>query len=284
MRMWKIAVFVFLISLFIKAENMKWVFRYDKGDNSSWQSLNDNVMGGISTGENFVTEKNTLKFEGYLSLENNGGFASIRSERSLHNLKEFDTLVMKIKGDGREYYMNLHTDVYIPAGSYWAKFKTFPNKWMEIRIPLSSFIATSFGRQIPFYPRLNKSKIRRFGFIIADKKTGKFGLEVDWIKAVRNGNGQQEKRPKWSPQRAMKIIDSAIEKGVPVFNDGSYELCVAIYFVAVNDVLAIVQDSEIRNQLQNSIKKVRNSQNTISQAWILRYALDKAYIDLKKIE
>jgi len=44
-----------------------------------WQSINDGVMGGVSEGNFKITEHKTLEFFGRLSLENNGGFASVRT-------------------------------------------------------------------------------------------------------------------------------------------------------------------------------------------------------------
>jgi monofunctional biosynthetic peptidoglycan transglycosylase len=46
---------------------------------AAWQAVNDGVMGGVSEGRFKITERQTLQFYGTLSLENNGGFASVRS-------------------------------------------------------------------------------------------------------------------------------------------------------------------------------------------------------------
>ena len=44
-----------------------------------WQTVNDGVMGGRSDGRFQVNPEGNLEFFGMLSLENNGGFASVRS-------------------------------------------------------------------------------------------------------------------------------------------------------------------------------------------------------------
>jgi hypothetical protein len=44
-----------------------------------WQAVNDGVMGGVSDGRFKITDAGTLEFSGTLSLENNGGFASVRT-------------------------------------------------------------------------------------------------------------------------------------------------------------------------------------------------------------
>ena len=43
-----------------------------------WQIVNDSVMGGLSTSQAYEKD-NSLIFTGNVSLENNGGFASIRT-------------------------------------------------------------------------------------------------------------------------------------------------------------------------------------------------------------
>ena len=64
-----------------------------------WQSVNDGVMGGVSEGKFKITEKKTMEFFGTLSLENNGGFASVRTKAKKLGLEKGDTLVAKVKGD-----------------------------------------------------------------------------------------------------------------------------------------------------------------------------------------
>jgi NADH dehydrogenase [ubiquinone] 1 alpha subcomplex assembly factor 1 len=45
-----------------------------------WQAVNDGVMGGVSDGRFRITNEKTLEFFGTLSLESNGGFASVRTK------------------------------------------------------------------------------------------------------------------------------------------------------------------------------------------------------------
>jgi monofunctional biosynthetic peptidoglycan transglycosylase len=83
-----------------------------------WVSVNDNVMGGVSKGGFRITDERTLVFFGNLSLENRGGFASIRTRPADLELDGYDTIVLHVKGDGRTYYFNLRTSSSRPAGSY----------------------------------------------------------------------------------------------------------------------------------------------------------------------
>ena len=59
-------------------------------------------MGGVSDGRFRIAERQTMEFYGTLSLENNGGFVSVRSRPSRLGLQTGDTLVARMRGDGRE--------------------------------------------------------------------------------------------------------------------------------------------------------------------------------------
>jgi monofunctional biosynthetic peptidoglycan transglycosylase len=57
----------------------KIVFDFSTASHAAgWQIVNDAVMGGVSDGE-FRLAKGVAIFSGNISLENNGGFASVRS-------------------------------------------------------------------------------------------------------------------------------------------------------------------------------------------------------------
>jgi NADH dehydrogenase [ubiquinone] 1 alpha subcomplex assembly factor 1 len=155
------------------------------GASRDWQIVNDGVMGGISDGRFKITENKTLEFYGVLSLENSGGFASVRSRPKKLGLEAGDVILARLKGDGREYTLNLYVPRPLTAFSYRAPFKTTEGVWTEIHIPLDKFVATSFGRVLPNAAPLNPSEITSVGFLLSDKKAGSFKLEVEWIKASK---------------------------------------------------------------------------------------------------
>jgi len=113
-----------------------------------WQTINDGVMGGVSEGKFKITDKKTLEFFGTLSLESNGGFASVWTKAKKLGLEKGDTLVAKVRGDGREYSLNLYLAKPLMAFSYRATVKTKKDEWIEVKVPLDTFEATSFGRVV----------------------------------------------------------------------------------------------------------------------------------------
>ena len=151
---------------------------------NKWYAVNDGVMGGRSEGGFRITDEK-LEFFGTLSLANNGGFASIRSRNTAWNLKAGDSIVMKVCGDGRKYSVNLYPSSQRTAFSYRAEFQTKVNEWVEVRVPLSKLVATSFGRIVP-NARLIPEQVGSVGITLGDKKPGKFKLQVESISVARS--------------------------------------------------------------------------------------------------
>ncbi|WP_169974621.1 CIA30 family protein [Tautonia rosea] len=149
-------------------------------DNASgaWRSVNDGVMGGVSEGSFRISDEGLLKFFGTLSLENNGGFASIRSVPGRLGLKLDDVLVLRVRGDGREYLLNLYVPTIRTAYSFRAPMPTVAGEWIEARVPVRDFVANSFGRPIPGAGPVDPERVTSVGITLSDKKPGTFALEV----------------------------------------------------------------------------------------------------------
>ena len=152
-----------------------------------WQSVNDNVMGGVSEGKFKITDKKAMEFFGTLSLENNGGFASVRTKAKKLGLEKGDTLVVKVRGDGREYSLNLYLNRPLIAFSYRATVKTRKDEWIEVKVPLDKFEATSFGQVVRDAGAVKPEEINAVGFMLGDKKAGPFKMEIESIKVERAG-------------------------------------------------------------------------------------------------
>jgi NADH dehydrogenase [ubiquinone] 1 alpha subcomplex assembly factor 1 len=152
-----------------------------------WQTVNDGVMGGVSEGKFRITQRQTLEFTGTLSLANNGGFASVRTKPKPLGLRPGDALLVKVKGDGRDYTLNLYLDRPLIAFSYRAALPTKKGEWVEVRLPLDQFEATSFGRVVKNAGAVKPAEVNALGVMLSDKKAGPFQLELEWIKVERAG-------------------------------------------------------------------------------------------------
>jgi NADH dehydrogenase [ubiquinone] 1 alpha subcomplex assembly factor 1 len=168
-----------LMGSFVMAEDIpQTLFDFTGAEASKeWQPVNDGVMGGVSEGKFKITDKRTLEFFGTLSLENNGGFASVRTKAKKLGLVKGDTLVAKVKGDGREYLLNLYLNKPRIAFSYRATVQTKKDEWIEVTVPLEKFEATSFGRVMKDAGPVNPDEVNSLGFMLSDKKAGPFKVE-----------------------------------------------------------------------------------------------------------
>jgi NADH dehydrogenase [ubiquinone] 1 alpha subcomplex assembly factor 1 len=178
-----------LMGSFVMAEDTPLpLFDFTEADAAKeWQTVNDGVMGGVSEGKFKITDNKSMEFFGTLSLKNNGGFASVRTKAKKLGLEKGDTLVAKVKGDGREYSLNLYLNKPLIAFSYRATVQTKKDEWVEVKIALDKFEATSFGRLVKDAGAVKPEEINAVGFMLGDKKAGPFKMEVEWIKVERAG-------------------------------------------------------------------------------------------------
>jgi monofunctional biosynthetic peptidoglycan transglycosylase len=149
----------------------------------AWQVVNDDVMGGVSTSA-FALTNGVAVFQGTVSLENNGGFASVRSMPARHDIAGCGTFVIRTRGDGRRYKLVVRTDRGFDRALYQLAFTTKPDVWEEHRLPLKQFVPTFRGRVLSGEPPLDPRRVASVGFLIADKQEGPFRLEIAWIRAA----------------------------------------------------------------------------------------------------
>ncbi len=91
-------------------------------DIAQWYSRDDIIVGGISDSQILATGQSTVAFAGNVSLENNGGFAAVRSHDSLYDLNAYKFLSLCIKGDGKHYSLNIRTENSENGVRYQANF------------------------------------------------------------------------------------------------------------------------------------------------------------------
>jgi len=163
----------------------KIVFDFQTSTNTAaWQIVNDDVMGGVSRSGIRLTN-GVAVFRGDVSLENNGGFASVRSLPARHDLAGCNAFVIRVRGDGRSYKFTVRIARSFDSAIYQLAFKTREGEWEEHCLPMKEFVPTFRGRVLSGEPPLAPEKITSVGFLISDKQAGAFRLEIEWIKAVK---------------------------------------------------------------------------------------------------
>jgi monofunctional biosynthetic peptidoglycan transglycosylase len=152
---------------------------------AAWVPVNDVVMGGVSRGLLEANGNGSAVFHGEVSLEHNGGFASIRSKPEPRDLSACTGIELRVCGDRRRFKLNLKADRLLDGILHRARFETEPGSWQTIRLPFTDFQPTFRGRVLEAAEPLDLSRITSLGLMISDRQAGRFRLEVRSIAAYR---------------------------------------------------------------------------------------------------
>ena len=113
---------------------------------SRWEFIADGVMGGVSYGSvqfNHVEKNGVMTLSGTVSTENNGGFIQARRKLSVDKTRDYQGIMLTVRGNGEEYFLHLRSFwTLLPWQYYQAGFKTASN-WQEVAIPFSAFKPSS---------------------------------------------------------------------------------------------------------------------------------------------
>ena len=157
----------------------------DASEAARWQTVLDGVMGGRSTGK-IAAKDGVVVFEGATSLENNGGFSSMRARTPEGLFEGADAIRLIVKGDGRDYKLGVSTGGNQRAGGYWQTFPTTKDTWTEVIMPIADLDRQFMGQRLN--GRVSPGDIGGLQIYIYDKKSGPFRLEIESFEAIKLGD------------------------------------------------------------------------------------------------
>ncbi|MFQ4137712.1 CIA30 family protein [Nodosilinea sp. PGN35] len=162
-----------------------------------WGSLDDGVMGGVSTSQ--VHWQGGLRFAGHVSTANSGGFASIRT-RNLEpplNLGRWQGTVLQVRGDGQRYKWILRDNPGWDSLAYCRSFDTDADGLSTVRTAFLEMVATRRARTIPAATPLNPARLYSMQLMLSKFEydgalnpafdAGAFGLTVQSLRVYRQG-------------------------------------------------------------------------------------------------
>ena len=159
-------------------------YKIDFGQNKAgknWMIVNDGVMGGLSESQAMIRE-NSIFFEGFLSLKNNGGFASIRKQDNRIDVSNYQKIKIRFKSSGRKFALRLTSSDRYYRPFFKQEFESSTKEWEEIEFQLSDFKEYTINGETG--NKLNpKETVKTFslGLILSDKIEGPFEIEIDYI-------------------------------------------------------------------------------------------------------
>lgn len=155
------------------------IFNFTKtADLKNWYVVNDAVMGGVSAGKISRDAVGHGLFEGHVSLDNNGGFTSIKYDAGKIELQGYRKFVIVLKGDRKAYQFRVKTN-NTDKHSYVYSFETSGNR-QTIEILFSSIVPSFRGQHLDM-PNFPGDYIEEIGFLIGNKKEEDFQLAMENI-------------------------------------------------------------------------------------------------------
>ena len=152
-----------------------------------WQVVNDTVMGGFSRSD-FFCDQRELQFEGQLSLENNGGFASIISRLDAP-FENFAGLRLAVSGDGRRYQARLR-ETSNSRNVAWRAYFSAPGEKSEVLLAPHDFEPVLRGDPAFGAKPLEQISIHYIGFMLTSQEPGPFRLRVHGMQLVPRGKAR----------------------------------------------------------------------------------------------
>jgi NADH dehydrogenase [ubiquinone] 1 alpha subcomplex assembly factor 1 len=149
-----------------------------------WAAIDDRVMGGVSHSRLRHHPAGHAVFEGRVSLERNGGFASVRCSPGKRGAPGATACAITVRGDNKQFKLSLFSDDGFDSLGYQCGFAPVGAAWQQIVLPLTAFLPSFRGRAVPGAPALAPAAVCQVGLMIAARQAGPFALDIrriDWI-------------------------------------------------------------------------------------------------------
>jgi hypothetical protein len=144
-------------------------------------------------------------------------------------------------------------------------------------ISFSDFVPVSYGREINAPPlELQLPNVRSIGVLIGDGQEGPFELQIHHFSTSEDKNIEFNPEKKQLEPEIELSLQRAIQRGVPVYNQGEPQVCAAIYQTVLEDILLLKKSDLSESQIQIIANVLSESSDLPSdkRAWAYRYAID----------
>ena len=174
----------------------------------SCKTMSDKDIGGFSKVAlehipKSTTEPAHARFNGSISIElpanrpqvQRTGYAAWRNHdrkatifgKSLWDIDPYMYLAMRIKSDGRKYFVNLQTETIVPTDIHQHRlYARQPGEWETVLIQWNDFVRTNYGQVVEPQKEMLRQKLRTVGIGLIDRVPGPFNLAISQVWATNN--------------------------------------------------------------------------------------------------
>ena len=182
----------------------------DPSSLESCKTMSDRDQSGFSTvnldfvASNSKTEPPHAHFHGNISTKlplnrpdiARSGYAAWRTRdlgstifgQSFWDIDPYTYLALRIKSDGRKYFVNLMTDTIVPTDIHQHRLHAQrPGEWETVLIQWNDFVRTSYGEPVAPQGQMVGSRLKSVGIGLTDGVPGPYELRVNSMWAT-NGD------------------------------------------------------------------------------------------------
>lgn len=123
------------------------------------------------------------------------GYAAFRTRdrpatifgRNLFNIDPYVYLALRVKSDGRSYFVNVQTESIVPTDLHQHRlFVKKPGEWETVLIKWNDFVRTNLGYVVEPQAEILRQKVRSIGIGLTDRVPGPFELFVERMWATND--------------------------------------------------------------------------------------------------
>jgi NADH dehydrogenase [ubiquinone] 1 alpha subcomplex assembly factor 1 len=107
--------------------------------------------------------------------------------RSLWNVEPWVYLAIRMKSDGRSYFVNVQTESVIPTDLHQHRlFTKRPGEWETVLIKWNDFVRTNHGFVVEPQTEMLRQRVRSIGVGLTDRVPGPYELCIERIWATND--------------------------------------------------------------------------------------------------
>ncbi|KAL2144447.1 hypothetical protein VTI28DRAFT_9095 [Corynascus sepedonium] len=123
------------------------------------------------------------------------GYAAFRTRdrpptifgRSLINIDPYVYLALRVKSDGRAYFINVQTESVVPTDLHQHRlFVKKPGEWETVLVKWNDFVRTNYGFVVEPQTELMRQKVKSIGIGLTDRIPGPFELCIERMWATNS--------------------------------------------------------------------------------------------------
>lgn len=112
--------------------------------------------------------------------------------KSLWDLDPYSYIALKVKSDGRKYFVNLQTESIVPTDIHQHRlYAQKPGEWETVVVKINEFVRTNHGMVVEPQKDMMRQRVKSIGIGLIDRMPGSFDLCIADVYATNDASGSK---------------------------------------------------------------------------------------------